>query len=423
VPFSGWDERRLSDLIRLGVMEVGDGYRAKRVELSEEGLPFARAGNINDGFRFEGAERLGWDAVKKAKHKVSKPGDVVFTSKGTVGRFALVRDETPRFTYSPQLCFWRSLDHSVIDPRYLFAWMSSREFMRQVDAVKGQTDMADYVSLRDQRRMTVTLPPLHEQRGIAAVLGALDDKIELNQKMNRTLEEMAQAIFKSWFIDFDGVPEAEMIESELGLLPRDWRVGVVADLGSVVTGTTPPTKDPANYGTRFPFLKIPDMRRSVWATSTSTRLSHQGHSTQADRLVPKGSVAVSCIGTPGLVVLIREPTHTNQQINTVVPSEPSTWGWLFFALRGLAELIRARSSGGSVLLNLNKGQFSKVPVLIPTRDARSRFTDLVDPLLERIAAGEKESVTLGCLRDTLLPKLISGEIRVPEAENIVEAAV
>ena len=200
-----WSQYQVSDLIANRALVVGDGYRAKNEELSDSGLPFARAGNINDGFHFDDAGCFPEHDLQKVGNKISRPGDVVFTSKGTVGRFAFVRDDTPHFVYSPQLCFWRSQDRNVLDPRFLSFWMSSREFFVQFSGVAGQTDMAEYVSLTDQRRMHITLPPVSEQRAIAHILGTLDDKIELNRRMNDTLEAMARALFKSWFVDFDPV--------------------------------------------------------------------------------------------------------------------------------------------------------------------------------------------------------------------------
>ena len=145
-------------LIDDGIVEINDGYRAKNSELGETGLPFARAGNINDGFQFEDADLLADANVPRAGTKISRPLDVVFTSKGTVGRFALVREGTPQFVYSPQLCFWRVLRRDKLSPHFLYRWMQSREFLDQVDGVKGSTDMADYVSLTNQRRMLVRLP-------------------------------------------------------------------------------------------------------------------------------------------------------------------------------------------------------------------------------------------------------------------------
>src|SRR5712692_5857957 len=177
---SEWQRHEVADLISGGKLVVGDGYRAKNEELGNSGLPFARAGNINGGFQFADADRFPVKSLGRVGNKVSQPGDVVFTSKGTVGRFAFVRPDVPQFVYSPQLCFWRAQDQSLIDSRFLYYWMYGREFYVQFKGVAGQTDMAEYVSLTDQRRMHITLPDVREQRAIAGILGTLDDKIELN---------------------------------------------------------------------------------------------------------------------------------------------------------------------------------------------------------------------------------------------------
>lgn len=168
----------VDDLIHQGILSIGDGYRAKNSELGKTGLPFARAGNIDDGFHFEEADCLCDESVEKAGDKASRPGDIVFTSKGTVGRFALVRETTPRFVYSPQLCFWRVLRPDVLSPSFLFRWMRTHAFSDQVDQVKGSTTMADYVSLKDQRRMKVDLPPASVQRHLDFEFTSLDSLID-----------------------------------------------------------------------------------------------------------------------------------------------------------------------------------------------------------------------------------------------------
>ncbi len=178
---------KIEGLIRDGALLINDGYRAKNSELSQTGLPFARAGNIDGGYHFEDADRVPADTLARVGSKRSRPGDVVFTSKGTVGRFAFVREDTPEFVYSPQLCFWRSGDKTRIHPRWLYYWMNGQEFYRQFKGVASQTDMAEYVSLRDQRAMQMTLPSLSEQKAIARILGTLDDKIENNRKLNHHL--------------------------------------------------------------------------------------------------------------------------------------------------------------------------------------------------------------------------------------------
>jgi type I restriction enzyme, S subunit len=193
MPFEG-GTFTIADLIEDGVLTIGDGYRAKNEELSKTGIPFARAGNIDNGFNFVGADCFPLDHLHKVGEKISRPGDVVFTSKGSVGRFAFVMPTTPRFVFSPQLCYWRSLNSSIIDPHFLYCWMMSREFRQQVDSVKGQTDMADYVSLRDQRDMSIELPTIEEQRAIVTVLGPLNDRIDLNLRTNDRLAALRDTL-------------------------------------------------------------------------------------------------------------------------------------------------------------------------------------------------------------------------------------
>jgi len=278
--------------------------------------------------------------------------------------------------------------------------------------------------------LIVRVPPLSIQHAVANVLGALDDKIELNRQMNETLEAMARALFKSWFIDFDpvhakaeghdpGLPAdiADLFpdsfqDSDLGEIPKAWKVERVADIGTVVCGKTPPTQIREFYGDDVPFITIPDMHGKVFATDTQKRLSRVGAASQQKKTIPDHAICVSCIATPGLVVITPEAAQTNQQINTVVPSRSNEAYYWFWSLRDLGEEIRSGASGGSVVSNLSTGRFSDLRILTPAAQLRSCYHSLVTPLFSRILANAKESDTLAILRDTLLPKLLSGELRV-----------
>jgi type I restriction enzyme, S subunit len=164
--FQSWIEREgesgfvsVQDLINDQILQIGDGYRAKNDELAAPGLPFLRAANLNGGINIEDADTLCEASVLNAGSKLSRPGDVAFTSKGTVGRFARVDERTPKFVYSPQVCFWRSLDSTTLHPALLYLTMRSSAFLAQIEQAAGQTDMAPYVSLQDQRRMVLPLLP------------------------------------------------------------------------------------------------------------------------------------------------------------------------------------------------------------------------------------------------------------------------
>lgn len=190
VDFDLSTERTSADVLRSeGILEIGDGYRAKNDEMGEPGLPFIRAGNLQGDIDTHDAEVLSAASVSKAGNKLSKSGDVAFTSKGTVGRFSFVTDRTPQFVYSPQVCFWRSLDWKSLAPSVLYTWMLTDEFQRQIGAVATQTDMAPYVSLQDQRRMLVPRFP-EEQQALALKLDHMLARRSLNLAQSRTLAQL-----------------------------------------------------------------------------------------------------------------------------------------------------------------------------------------------------------------------------------------
>jgi type I restriction enzyme S subunit len=177
----------VAELIASGALVVNDGYRAKNSEMAPEGVPFLRGGNVNDDVNLGGADLLGLDGVRRAKDKVARVGDAFFTAKGTVGRIGRVSRWTPKFVYSPQISFWRSLDEHLLSPEYLYLWLGSGHFIEQRDAVKGQTDMADYVNLRDQRAMTIVLAPPAFQRELESLVRPLLDSEALARAESRRL--------------------------------------------------------------------------------------------------------------------------------------------------------------------------------------------------------------------------------------------
>ncbi|MBL0466848.1 restriction endonuclease subunit S [Aeromonas veronii] len=282
----------------------------------------------------------------------------------------------------------------------------------------------------------VYIPEPPEQQEIGTFLSCIDDRIALLRETNATLEAIAQALFKSWFVDFDPVharargeqpaglaPEVAALfpdsfeESAHGMIPKGWRVGCIGHLGEVVCGKTPPTSDPDNYGEDVPFITIPDMHGYLAVTSTARSLSRKGADSQPKKYLPAGSICVSCIATPGLVVQVTESSHTNQQINSVIPH--LGWGRSFplFLLRRIGDKVRAGGSGGSVFHNLSKSSFEKIPELLPTNNLAQQYCQIVDPLVEKIIDNQRQAQTLATLRDTLLPRLISGQLRLPDAEQ------
>jgi type I restriction enzyme S subunit len=196
-----WPQRSFAELISTEALEIGDGYRAKNSELGGDGPIFLRAGHVRDThIDLRVVERFHRHLANAVASKMCRPGDVIVTTKGnSTGRTGYVSEDLPPFVYSPHLSYWRSLNLSAIDPGYLRYWSQSQAFQHQLSGLSASTDMAPYLSLIDQKRLQIILPPISAQGAIARILGALDDKIELNRRMNETLETMARARFAEWF--------------------------------------------------------------------------------------------------------------------------------------------------------------------------------------------------------------------------------
>ena len=434
-----WMRYVTGDLIADGKLSIGDGYRAKNSELGSSGIPFARVGNIDGGFNFDDADRFPEEDLGKVGDKISQAGDVVFTSKGTVGRLALVRETTPRFVYAPQICFWRTLDPALLDGRWLYYWMFGEEFGQQMSAVKGQTDMADYVSLGDQRRMEIRLPPIDEQHAIAGVLGALDDKIEQNQQTAQALERLARATFQAWFVDFEPVkakaagadsfpsmPQhvfdslpTRFVDSEIGPVPEGWEVVGIGDVVTVKGGGTPSTKTPDYWdGGEHCWATPRDMSRLRHPVllDTERRITDAGVNHISSGLLPVGTVLMSSRAPVGYLAIAGVPTAINQGFIAMVCAGPLPPTFILNWAFSQMETIKARASG-TTFPEISKKNFRPLTVIRPTDDVIGAYQQADEPLFDLLVVCVKENVRLAEMRDYLLPQLLSGQIRVEVADG------
>jgi type I restriction enzyme, S subunit len=393
-------EYRVSDLIDQGVLLIGDGYRAKNIELSIEGIPFARVANVNGGFDFSDVDHFPVGELDKVGDKISCPGDTVFTSKGTVGRFAFVNESTGRFVYSPQLSYWRSLRSDVVDPRFLFYWMQGREFFGQADAVKGQTDMADYVNLADQRQMKITLPDAVEQRAIASVLSCLDDKIDLLHRQNKTFEALAETIFRQWFVE----------EAEEG-----WKTVRIADLTKTIQYGLTTSASTENIGPKF--LRITDIQGGTINWDTVPYCKATSEEIEKYRLLD------------GDVVVARTGASTGENCLILDASESVFASYLVrfqFEDRSVGRYVAAflRSEryseyvagclGGSAQPNASAVILAAAELKLPPAKRLETYFAYISQFDAKTKRNHQQIRTLTQLRDTLLSKLMSGEVRVKQ---------
>src|SRR5690625_2477527 len=192
-------------------------------------------------------------------------------------------------------------------------------------------------------------PELPEQRAIASVLSSLDDKIDLLHRQNQTLEQMAETLFRQWFVE----------EADEG-----WEERPLSQFGQIICGKTPSKKKAKYFNGEYPFIKIPDMHGKTFVFDTQDKLSEEGFLSQKNKALPPKSINVSCIATVGLVTMNAFPSQTNQQINSIIPDDEYRF-YLYCEMKNSYELLHSMSSGGTATLNLNTGNFSKIPVLLP----------------------------------------------------------
>jgi type I restriction enzyme S subunit len=425
---TSWRTASVIELQKEGVLLVEDGnhgeYRPRTDEFCESGVAFIRAADMNGGnVQFRSASKINEIARRRVRKGIGAPGDVLLSHKGTVGKVALVRDDAPQFVCSPQTTLWRSLDSKQLDRRYLFAFLRSSGFHDQLASRAGETDMAPYVSLTSQRGLVVTLPPIETQRAIASVLGALDDKIDLNRRMCQTLEEMARALFKSWFVDFDpvrakmegrdpGLPKeiadlfpSRLVDSELGPIPEGWRVGRTSDIADVI------------YGAPFASSRFNDQKHGVPLVRIRD-LGSQAPAVWTDEVHPKGyrlssgDVVVGMDGEFRAHLWAGPDAWLNQRVCVFKPRGGYCRVFVRNAITAPLEFIE-RTETATTVIHLGKSDIDQFKFVVAPTSVHQRFSDLALPWYGRMVAARHEAATLTALRDTLLPKLISGEIRVP----------
>jgi type I restriction enzyme, S subunit len=200
--------------------------------------------------------------------------------------------------------------------------------------------------------------------------------------------------------------------SDLGLIPKGWSVKELGEVAEIITGKTPSTKKPENYGNKYPFITIPDMHKHVFITKSERYLSEKGNKVQENKLIPENSIQVSCIATVGLVSINIEPSHTNQQINSVVPFDKNALYFFYEYLKTMEDRLKAIGSTGSTTLNVNKGQFERIKYIIPSDTILEDYYIKVKSIYLKLLENQKQNNNLILIRDTILPKLMNGEIKI-----------
>lgn len=409
--------------VKLGdVCVVGDGAHTM-VKRTDSGVPYLTSKNIKTGFldlskidyiSYGDYENL-FSASKGSVRNLST-GDILIGIIGTFGNTYLYKS-VDKFGISSSIGIIRPNTEKV-NSLFLYYQITSVRFKGFVEAFKGGS-VQGYTNLPTIRKLPIVLPPLNTQKQIAKILSTLDSKIELNKDIIFNLEQLAQTLFKRWFVDFEFPDEngqpykssgGEMVESELGLMPSIYNVQFLSENVDFLSGGTPKTKIKEYWNGDIPFFTPKDITGSVYATQTEKSITDLGLSKCNSRLYPKESLFITARGTVGKLNIANNDMAMNQSCFALKHNE-GYQHFLFFIMQTLLREI-IQGSNGAVFNAINLRDLSTLKVIYPTKELITSFEEIVKPIFGMLSEKEEENINLKNIRDTLLPKLISGEIEL-----------
>ena len=370
-----------------------------------------------------------------------EPGDLVLSNVGSVGTVFRVPDLDRPMTLGPNAVMCRTRDSARLDQRFLYYVFLShlgQDSLRSITSgsVQAKFNKTDFRSLR------IPLPAITEQRAIAHILGTLDDKIELNRKQNETLEAMARALFKAWFVDFEpvrakmegrwqrgqsqpGLPAHHydlfpdrLVESELGEIPEGWEMRSLDSIANYLNGLALQKFPPESETEFLPVIKIAQLRagHTNGADKASTQI-------KPEYVVVDGDVLFSWSGSLEVEVWNGGRGALNQHLFKVTSNEVPKW-FYFFATRQHLSDFRAIAAGKATTMgHIQRKHLTEARIAVAPSESMEKFDAVIASQFDQLVSNAQQSRSLAQLRDTLLPKLISGELRVLDAERIVGAAV
>lgn len=396
-----WKSVSFAELSRDGALSIGDGYRAKLEELGGSGPIFLRAGRLSaEGIDWKDPERFLDELVDRVSSKMGLAGDTMITTKGnSVGRTGFVRAGSPPFVYSPHLSYWRSTDHERLEPGFLRYWSRGMEFRQQLQAMAHGTDMAPYLSLSDQHRLTMTLPDIASQRAIASALGALDDKIESNRRAIDLIQALGRSTYATW----------------RGAHPDTYET-TFGEFAEVFGGATPRTTEPGFWGGHIAWATPTDVTAlsAPYLFGTARMITEAGLASTSATLHPVGTIFMTSRATIGSFAVVQVPAATNQGFIVVRPRKPEHRWFLFEEMRARVPDMLDRANG-STFMELSRGNFKLMPLEVPDEAALAGLDAVLSPLNAKAAQLDRETWRLASLRDSLLPELLSGRIRAAAA--------
>jgi type I restriction enzyme S subunit len=373
--------------------------------------------------------------------------DILFSEiRPANGRWALIKEPAEDIVVSTKLMVIRS-DPAKLLAEFLYLFVTSDNITGWLQHLaESRSGTFPQITFDQVASLQIPLPPLPEQRRISHVLGTFDGRIENNRKTAKTLEAMAQAIFKSWFVDFDPVrakmngeagesickrlkltPEIldlfpdRLVASELGEIPEGWGNVPFSECVTIIGGGTPKTSVLEYWDGNIPWFSIVDapINDGIWVVDTEKKISELGLNNSSTRILPIGTTIITARGTVGRVALVGVPMAINQSCYGLRGKYDERGFFTNFSTRLIIQELRQHAHG-SVFDTITRDTIESIEVTFPPIGIIGWFENAISSPMEKLKQYNEETHSITMLRDTLLPKLISGEIRVPEAELQIE---
>ncbi len=386
--------------------QVEGRYLITSKHLKPSGIDFSSANKICE-----------YDYQKIIQRSKVEQYDILFSMIGTIGNIHRVTMPTIDFAVKNMGIF--KMGGDADKSLWMYYWLQSPIAQEYIQSrITGSTQ--GYLTLGNLRDFPVCVPPLEEQRRIAGILGAIDDKIENNRRINTNLELQAQALYKQWFVDFEfpneeGKPYkssgGKMVDSDLGPIPNGWSVIGYCDAVDIKGGGTPPTNNPEFWNGSIPFFTPKDVSSDCFAIHTEKSITEAGLSNCNSKLYAKDTVFITARGTVGKVVMAGCSMAMNQTNYALIGKNELSQYFVYLLTIALVDRL-LKKANGAVFNAITTRDFEGEQIVHPTNFVLGKFIDIISPLYQQVLSIAKENETLATLRDTLLPKLMNGEIKL-----------
>lgn len=387
--------------------KIGDGLHGTPKYNDEGSYYFINGNNLNCGQIIikNDTKRVGIDEFVKNQKDLNEQ-TILVSINGTIGNVAKYNNEP--CILGKSACYINVIKE--VEKEFIYYVLTSANFKRNITNEATGTTIKN-VSLKQMREYKFYIPcNLADQRRIASILSSLDRKIELNNKINADLEEMAQAIFKNWFVDFEPFKDGKFVDSELGMIPEGWKVGRLTEIASYMNGLAMQKFPPENNEDSLPVLKIKELGQGFCGTD-SDRCSCN---IKDECKIHNGDVIFSWSGTLLVDVWCGGDCGLNQHLFKVTSKDYPKWFYYYWTKHHLQEFIHIAKDKAVTMGHIKRGHLEEAMVAIPDNDSMEKAHELFEPILSKMISLRLESSRLSLLRDTLLPRLMSGELEIPE---------